>query len=98
MPHLHQHLRLDSEVPVAPNLTSRFLAEDLATLGTWVWEGYEQDLHSCEKWRTRTNAAMDLALQLQKDKTFPWPNCSNVAFPLVTIAAMQFHSRAYPAI
>jgi len=41
---------------------------------------------------------MDLALQIQKDKTFPWPDCANVAFPLVTIAAMQFHARAYPAI
>ena len=41
---------------------------------------------------------MDLAMQLQKDKSFPWNNCSNVAFPLVTIAAMQFHARAYPAI
>jgi chaperonin GroES len=41
---------------------------------------------------------MDLALQLQKDKSFPWPGASNVAFPLVTIAALQFHSRAYPAL
>ena len=41
---------------------------------------------------------MDLALQIQKDKTFPWPGCANVAFPLVTIAALQFHSRAYPTI
>ncbi len=41
---------------------------------------------------------MDLALQVQKDKTFPWPGCANVAFPLVTIAAMQFHARAYPAL
>jgi chaperonin GroES len=41
---------------------------------------------------------MDLALQVVEEKTFPWPNCSNVAFPLVTIAALQFHARAYPAI
>lgn len=41
---------------------------------------------------------MDLALQVVTDKNFPWPGASNVKFPLVTIAAMQFHSRAYPAI
>jgi chaperonin GroES len=41
---------------------------------------------------------MDLAMQIQKDKSFPWPGCSNIAFPLITIAALQFHSRAYPDI
>ena len=41
---------------------------------------------------------MNLALQVVEDKTFPWAGCANVAFPIVTIAAMQFHARAYPAI
>ena len=50
------------------------------------------------KWEKRTQAAMDLAMQMQKEKNFPWPGCSNVAFPLITIATMQFHSRAYPTI
>ena len=46
----------------------------------------------------RNSAGMDLAMQIQKDKSFPWPGCSNIAFPLITIAALQFHSRAYPDI
>ena len=44
------------------------------------------------------NAAMDFALQVQKVKSFPWPNCSNVVFPLITIAALQFSARSYSNI
>ena len=31
--------------------------------------------------------------RLAEAKTFPWPNCSNVKFPLITIAALQFHAQ-----
>lgn len=95
---LDYHLRLDDSVAKSPNLASRFTDQDLTRIGETCWDGYESDVASRSQWLRRNQAAMDLALQLQKDKTFPWPGASNVAFPLVTIAAMQFHSRAYPAI
>jgi chaperonin GroES len=41
---------------------------------------------------------MDLAMQAAKEKNFPWPGCSNVVFPLVTIAALQFSARSYSSI
>jgi chaperonin GroES len=80
------------------NLCSRFSEGDLKLIGAHVWKGYQQDLDSRAAWERRTSAAMDLALQVQKDKSFPWPNASNIAFPLVTIAALQYHSRAYPSL
>ena len=89
---------LSKEIVESPNLTGKLTERDLATLGNLVWEGYDRDEFSRGKWKKRTQAAMDLAMQVQKDKNFPWANCSNVAFPLVTIATLQFHSRAYPAI
>src|SRR3990170_2555688 len=95
---LDTKITLDREAIKAPNLCDRFQGEDLQTLGRHVFEGYKRDKHSRFKWEKRTQAAMDLAMQVQKDKSFPWPGCSNIAFPLVTIAALQFHSRAYPAI
>lgn len=95
---LEQHLKLDDKVCRAANLTDRFTEDDLKRIGNWAWDGYDRDVQSRANWLRRTQAAMDLALQLQKEKSFPWPNCSNVAFPLVTIAAMEFHSRAYPAL
>lgn len=95
---LETKLKVDKATMLASNLTGRFSQGDLDKLGSWVWDGYNQDLQSRARWERRTQAAMDLALQLSKDKSFPWPGASNVAFPLVTIATMQFHSRAYPAI
>lgn len=96
---LNSHIgSLDRETIEAENLTDRFEREDLDKIGTWVFEGYEADRQSRAKWEKRTEAALDLAMQLAKAKSFPWPNCSNVAFPLVTIGAMQFHARAYPTI
>lgn len=95
---LERNIILNDEAIASPNLCDRFEEADLKAIGSHVWEGYDRDRRSRSKWEKRTQAAMDLAMQVQKDKTFPWPGASNVAFPLITIGALQFHSRAYPAI
>lgn len=95
---LDRHIKLDEEAIKSPNLCDRFEKDDLHRIGAYCWEGYRRDEGSRANWLRRNEAAMDLALQVQKEKSSPWPGCSNVAFPLVTIAAMQFHARAYPAI
>lgn len=91
-------LTLDADAIFSPNLCDRFSEADLEALGTHVHAGFLRDKQSRSKWEKRTQAAMDLAMQVQKDKSFPWPGCSNVAFPLITIGALQFHSKAYPAL
>lgn len=98
MLNLSSKLTLSPETIKSPNLCSHFDEADLQRLGQWVFEGYSRDLESRRQWYKRNEAGMNLALQMQKDKSFPWAGCSNVAFPLVTIAAMQFHSRAYPTL
>lgn len=95
---LGRKLTLNKEVILAPNLCDRFDEEDLQRIGNWVSDGFKQDKESRAKWEKRTSAAMDLAMQVMKAKNFPWPNCANIAFPLVTIAALQFHARAYPTL
>lgn len=95
---LTRHIKLSAKVAQAPNLTDAFDADDLARIGREVKEGYRRDLDSGAVWFRRTRAAMELAMQVKPQKSFPWPNASNVAFPLLTIAALQFHSRAYPAL
>ena len=98
MLNLDSYLTLDEKAIAATNLCDRFSKEDLSRIGSHVFDLYESDKSSRADWERRTEAAMDLAMQVQKDKSFPWPGCSNIAFPLVTIAALQFHARAYPAI
>lgn len=97
-------LKLDSYLKIAPgiekavNLTDRFSDEDLDRIGVYCVEGFKSDCDSRKEWVEKNRTGLDLAMQVTKTKTFPWPNCANVAFPLVTIAALQFHARAYPAI
>jgi chaperonin GroES len=98
MRELRTKIKLDKSVMNSPNLCDRFDDVDLATISECAHTGFELDNQSRSKWARRMSAAMDLALQMTKGKDFPWPDCSNVAFPLVTIATMQFHARAYPAL
>ena len=98
MLNLNSPITLSAKVIGSPNICDLFEADDLQRIGDACHDGYTRDEESRRVWMKRNEAGMDLALQIQKDKSFPWPGCSNVAFPLVTIAAMQFHARAYPAI
>lgn len=99
-------LKLERHLPKGPgtdlcyesNLTSRFSDEDLKAIGEHCYAGYDRDQQSRDKWLQRTHAAMEMAMQVAHEKTFPWPDAANVMFPLVTIASLQFHSRAYPAM
>lgn len=91
-------IRFDQRTIDSPNLCDRFGRDDLDRIGAWTEENFIRDKSTRIAWEKRTENAINLAMQLQKEKTFPWPSCSNIAFPLVTIAALQFHARAYPAI
>lgn len=95
---LDSQFQLSREVIHSPNLCDRFTDHDLAQIGNYCWEGFVRDKNSRSVWERRNEAAMDLAMQVQQAKTFPWPGCSNVVFPLVTIGGLQFSSQAYPNI
>ena len=91
-------IKLDKKTINAINLCDRFTDDELVSIGNSCSDAYEADLSSREPWMRRNAAALDLAMQLQEEKSFPWQGASNVKFPLLTIAAMQFHARAYHAI
>jgi len=95
---LSRRIRLDAETMKAPNLAGRLTAEDLTAIGELVYEGYQADESSRADWLRRNEAGMNFALQIFRDKNWPWQGCSNVIFPLITIAALQFSSRAYSNI
>lgn len=63
-----------------------------------VLQGYAIDKSSRSHREEKMEKAMDLAMQTTKTKNFPWPNASNVIYPLITIAAMRFAERMYPAV
>jgi len=82
------------ESNIAPMLSKA----DLETIGTQVVKDFDTDLMSRSAWEKRTEASLKLALQVAETKNFPWPNASNVKFPLITIAALQYHARSYPVL
>jgi chaperonin GroES len=95
---LDAKLTVNEELINSPNLTEKFDLDELTRIGEYCYQGYYRDKMSRDKWESKMNAAMDLALQIQEAKNFPWPGCSNVVFPLVTIAALQFSARSYSNI
>lgn len=96
-------MELDVKIKIEKLLTSLNIAEmldeqELHTIGSTVLREFNIDKESRSTWEHRVEDAMKLALQVAEAKSFPWSGASNVKFPLITIAALQFHSRAYPAL
>ena len=76
---LDNYITLDAATIAEPNLTDRFSESDLYKIGSWVADCYNRDRDSRELWEKRTNGALELAMQVQKEKTFPWPDCSHIS-------------------
>ena len=94
---LQNEFNLDKIVS-SPNIAEMLDEADLNTISYNVYKGFQADLESRSAWEKRTEDAMKLALQVAEAKSFPWPGASNVKFPLITIAALQFHARSYPVL
>lgn len=90
-------LSLDTVVDL-PNIAEKLDDQELHALGAQVVHDFETDLNSRTDWEKRNEEAMKLALQIKEQKSFPWIGASNVKFPLITIAALQYHARAYPTL
>ena len=80
------------------NIAKLLSDKDLEEIGSRVVESFDIDKQSRRKWEKNNEAAMELALQIKQPKVTPWRGAANVKFPLLTIASLQFASRAYPAL
>lgn len=74
------------------------VADELERLAARVKADYEIDDRSRSDWKTKYRKWLDFALQIAENKDYPWPEASNIIYPLMTTAAIQFAARAYPAI
>jgi len=91
--------KLDLEAVMrSDNVADMLDEQQLRVIGHCVIDDFNADVNSRTDWDERMSKAMDLALQVFKKKTFPFVEASNVKFPLVTIAALQYCARAYPAL
>lgn len=80
------------------NIIAQLDPEVVKTIGLEVSRGFDLDKGSRADWERDTKTAMDLAMQVVTEKSWPWPNAANIKYPMITTAAIQFSARAYPAI
>jgi chaperonin GroES len=95
-------LTLD-EIQDNDNLTPLFYEIDggetkLASIGQSVINGYKIDEASRKEWKDTVDKAMDIAKQVMSEKNFPWPKASNIKFPLISEAAIDFAARVGPEL
>ena len=97
-PSLEKALDKLAQYEQMPNIADDLEQEFLDKLGYEVHREYEIDKKSRSEWEESANKAMDVALQVRKPKNYPFDKAANIKYPLVTVAALQFGARAYPAI
>jgi chaperonin GroES len=80
------------------NMADNLSEEELDKIGREAKTGYEEDARSRAEWEKAANQWTELAKLTVQKKSFPWPNASNVKYPLLATAAMQFAARSYPTL
>ena len=96
------------EKPLAAMLESVNIAEHLdkdeegrqklRDIGAEASQGFELDLDSRKDWEKCVDEWTKLARQAVEPKTWPWPKASNIKYPILSTAALQFAARAYPSL
>lgn len=81
-----------------PNIAAVLPADKLGSISAKVLEEYQIDKTSRSRWEERIGDAMDLAMMVADEKNYPFQGAANVKYPLLTVAALQFNARSYPAI
>ena len=79
------------------NIFDKMSKDDVQKIAQYCKNGYDEDVQSRAEWERWNAEAIKLALQVKEGKSFPWTGCSNVKFPLLTVAALNWHAKAYPA-
>jgi chaperonin GroES len=93
----------EQQKPLAAMLESVNIAESLdeaklTTIGRDAEKGFVLDHESRLDWEKNIDEWTKLAKQTMEPKTYPWPKASNIKYPLLSTAAMQFAARAYPSL
>jgi chaperonin GroES len=80
------------------NLAEKIDEDKLRKIGMDAKLGFDADETSRKLWLDETQEWMTLAKQTREEKTWPWVGASNVKYPLISTASMQFSARAYPSL
>ncbi len=80
------------------NAAELFESKELDDIAIKVKFDYDQDLTSCQDKFDELEKIMDMAMICAEQKSYPWNNASNVIYPLIANAAINFGANCYPEI
>ncbi len=72
--------------------------QKLRDIGSEASKGFDLDSETRKEWERHIDEWTKLARQVIEPKTWPWPRASNVKYPILSTAALQFAARAYPSL
>lgn len=93
--------KLASMAQASGDISGAFSEQKLTEIGARVVADYERDLDERKEWEAIARDALAACSQEEQDKAeknFPWTGASNMRWPILTIAAMQFNARMLPAV
>lgn len=80
------------------NATHLFTDNELDDIAQKVQFAYDQDLTTCKEKIADLKKLMGLAMIVTQTKSYPWNNASNIIYPLIANAAINFGANCYPGI
>lgn len=86
------------EFSARDNIADMLETNTLNEIGRRAYAEYQIDEDSRSEWLKRNEQAIELANQVIKEKSYPWPGAANIKYPLIADAAIQFNARAHPSI
>jgi chaperonin GroES len=91
-------IQLLAEMAARPNIAGDLAPDLLSEIAARVIEEYRIDKVSRADWEEEVRLATEAVLQKAEPKNYPFENASNVKYPVLTSAALQFGARTYPAV
>lgn len=80
------------------NITDNLEDDVLSKIGADCLQDFQDDVSDRSEKDVRLEKARKIAQQVIEAKTFPFRNASNVKYPLITNAVIEFNSRVSPLI
>ena len=94
---MKRKLNLDDIIEM-PNIAEKMHKDDKANLVEEVLSTYDHDRQSRREWEDLTNKAMEMAELKHEEKLHPWANASNIKYPMISSAVIQFAARQLPEL
>jgi chaperonin GroES len=94
-PHALERLQ---EWEQSPNIAGELTEDVRSQIASRVIDEYTIDKSSRADWENEAKLAMDAVLQKPEQKNYPFEKASNIKYPVLTSAALQFGARSYPAM